>query len=51
MFGTIGAVAAIVYLTGLFGFGLYDLVARANWDVWDALKYGAQWPIKLIEMI
>ena len=51
MTGTQRGVAAIVYLSGLFGFGLYDLVARANWDLFDALGYGAQWPITVFQLI
>lgn len=51
MYGTQRSVAAIVYLAGVFGFGFYDLVARANWDLFDALGYGARWPITLFQMI
>jgi len=34
----------IIYLAGLFGFGLVDMVTHAEPDVAAALAYGARWP-------
>ena len=51
MYRTQRHMATVVYLAGVCGFGFYDLIARANWDLVDALGYGAQWPITLLQMI
>ena len=51
MYGTQASVVAILYLGGLFEFGLYSVMGLANPSVLDALEYGAQWPVLVFQMI
>ena len=43
------ASALIVYLTGLFGFGLYQHVTGAELEVGEAMAYGARWPLLMLD--
>jgi len=51
MFGLERNVAAFVYFAGLFGFGLYGLLANADWGLVNAVQYGAQWPLLMFRMV
>jgi hypothetical protein len=51
MLGTQARVAMFCYVVGLFGFGLYDIFARAAADLPSALTYGAQWPLFIIHLV
>ena len=45
------ASALVVYLTGLFGFGLYHQVTGAELAIGDAMAYGARWPLFILEAL
>ena len=45
------ASAVVVYLTGLFGFGLYHQVSGSDLAVGDAMVYGARWPVLILQAL
>jgi hypothetical protein len=51
MYGTQTSTLMILYLAGLFGFGLYSVMGLANPSVLSALEYGAQWPVLVLQMM
>ena len=51
MYGTQTSIAAVLYLAGLFGFGLYSVTGLANPSVLGAFAYGARWPLLVLQMI
>ena len=51
MYGTQTGVVMVLYLAGLFGFGLYSVMGLANPSVLGVLAYGAQWPAPVFQMI
>ncbi len=51
MYRTQTGVITILYLAGLFGFGLYSITGLATPSVLGALAYGVQWPVLVLQMI
>ena len=51
MYRTQTGVITVLYLAGLFGFGLYSIMGLANPSVLGALAYGAQWPALVFQML
>lgn len=45
------ASALVIYLSGLFGFGLYQQFAGGEVEVGEAIAYGARWPVLVLRAL